>query len=401
MQIQFPQSFFWGAALSSYQSEGGNFNSDWAIWEKEKNLQPAKLASDHYSRFREDFRLASQLRLNCLRLSFEWARIYPSRGVVAEEELAHYKEVIDALLALGIRPLVSLHHFTNPIWFAKSGGWLKSSNIDSFLEYVSKVSSAFKDKIEYWLVFNEPLVYIYNGFLRGNWPPGEHSLSSANKVLDNITACYEAAYQEIKRVYGSCPSKVSFSKHLRSFYPCPRFSFGLNRASASLRDRIFNNSLLERIARSQCMDFIAINYYCKEYVQFAGPLGKECEHNYHQERRNYMGWYVYPQGLYELLLRLKKFNLPIIITENGTAEEKNSDYKEYLFTHLKSIGRAISAGVDVRGYIWWSLIDNFEWDKGFSPRFGLIGIDYTTLERSIRPFALEYAEVASSNKLEI
>jgi beta-glucosidase len=149
------------------------------------------------------------------------------------------------------------------------------------------------------------------------------------------------------------------------------------------------------------MDFIGINYYCKEYVQFDGFTGRECEHTNHRERRNHPGWYVYSQGLYELLLDLNKFGLPIIVTENGSAEEKNADYSEYLNTHLHALARALHEGVDIRGYLWWALMDNFEWDKGFAERFGLLNVDYSTLERSVRPFALEYAKIASHNKVEI
>lgn len=401
MVIHFPQLFLWGAALSSYQAEGGNFNSDWAAWEKEKKLQTAGKACDHYSLFKEDFRLARQLNLNSLRISFEWARIYPAPGTIAHQELNHYIEVINTLAALGLKPLVSLHHFTNPLWFIQKGGWLTASNIDFFLEYVRTIASAFKDKVEYWIIFNEPLVYIYNGFVKGNWPPGAHSLTVAQKVLANITSAYITAYQEIKRIYAQTPCQVSISKHLRVFSGCPHFSFGLNDVAAFVRNKLFNMQLLERLHNKRCMDFIGINYYCKEYVQFDGFAGRECTHTDHRERRNHMGWYVYPQGLYELLMRLKKFNLPVIVTENGSTEEKNTDYREYMMTHVQAVARALKDGVDIRGYLWWALMDNFEWDKGFKERFGLTNIDYSTFERSVRPFALEYAKIAAQNKVEI
>jgi beta-glucosidase len=401
MVIHFPQLFLWGAALSSYQTEGGNFNSDWTAWEKEKNLQAAGRACDHYSLYKEDFRLARQLNLNSLRISFEWARIYPNPGIIADEELHHYIEVINTLRALELKPLVSLHHFTNPLWFIQKGGWQNSSNIDFFLKYVRTIASAFKDTVEYWIIFNEPLVYIYNGFVRGNWPPGTHSLTLAQKVLANITSAYITAYQEIKSIYAQTPCQVSFSKHLRLFSGCPQFSFGLNNVAAFVRHKLFNMQLLEYLSEKRCMDFIGINYYCKEYVQYDGLLGRECEHSNHRERRNHPGWYVCSQGLYELLMSLKKFGLPLIVTENGSAEEKNADYSEYLNTHVHAVAKALRDGVDIRGYLWWALMDNFEWDKGFKERFGLMNVDYSTLERSVRPFALEYAKIAAQNKVEI
>jgi beta-glucosidase len=149
------------------------------------------------------------------------------------------------------------------------------------------------------------------------------------------------------------------------------------------------------------LDFIALNYYCKEYTKFKGLLGDECSHDFHKERKNYLGWHVYPQGLYRILISLNKFSLPILVTENGTAEDKQHFYEDYMMTHLKSLGQAIQKGVNVIGYLWWSLIDNFEWDKGFGPRFGLAEVDYTSFERKIRPFAYKYAKICKENKLEI
>ena len=145
------------------------------------------------------------------------------------------------------------------------------------------------------------------------------------------------------------------------------------------------------------MDFIALNYYCKEYVQFRGLVGKECEHK-HKERKNYMGWNIYPEGLFELLLSLKKYKLPIIVAENGTAESQQYLYEDYLMGHVKALGRAYAKGVDVRGYLWWSLLDNFEWHHGFGPRFGLIEVDYSTFKRTVRSSAYRLRDVIDTQE---
>ncbi|MFA6281949.1 MAG: family 1 glycosylhydrolase, partial [Candidatus Omnitrophota bacterium] len=293
--------------------------------------------------------------------------------------------------------------FTNPIWFSQSGGWLLSKNIDYFLEYLKVAVNALRHDVHYWCVINEPMVYLYNGFIAGIWPPGIKSVKLAKKVLNNIISAYRDGYQEIKNIYKQegLECNVSFAKHVRKFAACPKFNFGQNFISTLLRDKIFNIDLLDYLSGKHCLDSIDINYYCKEYVKFNGPLGSECCHPHHKERKNFLGWNAYPQGLYEFLKRFQKYKLPIFITENGTAENNDSLYQEYLLSHLNSVARAVSEGIDIKGYFWWSLIDNFEWDKGFSPRFGLIEVDYNNFKRKIKPFAYTYAKICKDNKITI
>ena len=401
MQFKFPSTFFWGAALSSYQCEGQNFNTDWFLWEKDHGLEEASNACRHYDFFEQDFEIAAKLNLNSLRISIEWARIFPQSEACDEGQLQHYHKVIDSLIKFGLKPMVTLHHFTNPLWFCERGGWLNSKNIDFFLKYVSTTVESLKRKVQYWFVFNEPLVYLFKGYIEGAWPPGVKSLKEANKALENIIQAYCLCYDEMKRIYrgSNSPVYVSLTKNLRIFEPCPRHNFGLNNFAAFMRSKLFNFPLIKRLHKRGCMDFLAINYYCKEYSAFSGLAGKDCGHTDHKERKNYLGWYIYPQGLYGLLKKLKRFNLPIIITENGTPENEDSLYLDYLITHLKSIARAMSEGVDVRGYLWWSLLDNFEWDQGFGPRFGLTHVDYSTFKRTIKPFALQFSNICKDNAL--
>jgi beta-glucosidase len=286
MQIELPSSFLWGAAISSYQTEGKNFNTDWCLWEKERKLEEAGIACNHYYLFKKDFELARQLNLNCLRFSLEWARVCPEPGVYLDQELEHYKEVVATLLKFNLKPIATLHHFTNPIWFVKKGGWLSSENIDFFLEYLKRTVEALKDKIEYWLIINEPLVYIYNSFVLGIWPPGVKSLNDALRVLKNIISAYIVGYEEIKMIYSDTPVQISLAKHLRTFSACPKYNFGLNSLSAYLRDRAFNLYLLDYLKKKDRLDFIAINYYCKENVRFKGLMGEECKHDFSNERKN-------------------------------------------------------------------------------------------------------------------
>ncbi len=402
MQVELPSSFLWGAALSSYQCEGGNFNTDWSRWEKDHGLEPAAGACGHYRLYSEDFRFARELKLNSLRFSTEWARICPSAGVVSEKELTHYRQEAGVLRGYNIEPLITLHHFTNPLWFMNKEGWLRRENIDFFLFYLQKTVTALKGEVSWWLIFNEPLVYIYNGYLRGIWPPGKKSLSDARKALNNILAAYLTGFQEIKRIYrpDSTGVKISLAKHFRVFRGCPGINFGLNSLSAFLRNRCFNQRLIDYLEQKHSLDFIGINYYCKEYTRFRGVFGGQCRHRHHAERKNYLGWDVYPEGFYQVLKSAGKSGRPLIVTENGTAETNNQLYEDFLADHLKSLGRAVQGGVDVRGYFWWSLLDNFEWDRGFKCRFGLLEVDYATLTRKIRPFAHTYAKICRENRIE-
>ncbi|UCG34588.1 MAG: glycoside hydrolase family 1 protein [Candidatus Omnitrophota bacterium] len=402
MQVYFPSSFLWGAALSSYQCEGQNYNCDWYLWEKEKNLEPAAKACEHYRLFRSDFELARQLNLNSLRISLEWSRIYSDPDTVVEKEIAHYWQVLDTLGDFKIKPLVTLHHFTNPLWFMGKDGWLVLRNIDYFLKYLCKAVEALHEKVDTWLIFNEPLVYIYNGFIEGIWPPGKRSVSDAKKALANIEAAYIEGYRHIKRIYRNEGKtvEVSLAKNLRDFLPAPGVQKPLNCLAASLRSYLFNFRLLDRLAKRNCLDFLGINYYCREYDRFKGVLGEELKEVVGAGRKNALGWYVNSQSFYKLLVKLKRYYLPIIITENGTAEKREQLYELYLTNHLESVGRAILDGVNIKGYLWWSLLDNFEWDKGFWPRFGLVEVDYSNSKRRIKPFAHIYAKICKERKLE-
>lgn len=400
-QVQFPARFLWGASLSSYQHEGANYDCDWHLWEKEKRLEPCGAGCDHYNLFDQDFKSAKALNLNSLRISFEWSRINPKPGEFSQAEIEHYQAVLASLLKYDLKPLVTLHHFTNPSWFNASGGWLNSRNVDCFLKYLQTIVAATKDRIDTWLIFNEPLVYIYQGFIAGVWPPGECSLIKARKALANILAAYSAGYEEIKRIYGNNSVSVSLAKHMRVFSACSQGLKPLNSLAAFLRSYQFNRKIISYLVKHQKLDFIGLNYYCKEYVKFKGLVGRNCDHDLHQERKNYLGWLINSQSFYQILLSLKKLKLPIIITENGTAESQDIFYQEYLNSHLKVVARAILDSVDIGGYFWWSLLDNFEWDKGFKPRFGLLEVDYSDFKRTPRKFANNYAKIALANKIEI
>lgn len=404
--LEFPKGFLWGAATSAHQVEGNNINSDWWEWEKRVGLpQTSGQACRHYQLYKEDFALASQLSHNVHRLSVEWSRIEPEEGRFREEEINHYREVILSLKQLNIEPIVTLHHFTSPLWLAKLSGWDNRKIEGYFLRYVEKVVGALCDKVDYWVTINEPMVYTYYSYIMGSWPPQEKSFLKAKKVIDNMANSHIKAYGLIHDIYSrkklSSPS-VSIAHNMQAFVPCnPALK---NRFAVYLRDKIFNRDFIERLIRNNTLDFIGVNYYTRGLIEVEGwglnnLLMDVCKKGHDPLKKNTMGWDIYPRGIHDLLLKLKKYNLPVFILENGICVDDDNTRWEYIYEHLKNVHLAIEQGVKVLGYIYWSLLDNFEWDKGFIPRFGLIEVDYHTYKRTIRESARKFSLVCKSNQL--
>lgn len=405
--IEFPKDFFWGAATSAYQVEGNNLNSDWWEWEKRAGLKETSgQACRHYELYSEDFDLAKLLNHNAHRFSIEWSRIEPEEGNFLEKELEHYRQVILSLRERNIEPIVTLHHFTNPLWFANLGGWQNRKVLPYFLRYVEKIVETLCDKVNFWITINEPMVYIYHGFIIGTWPPQEKSFFKAMRVKKNLLISHRKAYQLIHRIYQkknlSSPS-ISIAQNMQAFLPClPTLR---NKFATYLRDRFFNFEFIERLLRAKTLDFMGINYYTRSLVEverwgFRNLVYETCHKNHYPLKKSSLGWDIYPEGLYKLLLRLKKYNLPIFITENGLCTEDDNLRWEFIVQHLKNLHRAIEEGAKVLGYIYWSLLDNFEWDKGFNPHFGLVAVDYLNFERRIRESAKKFSLVCKTGRLD-
>jgi len=404
--MQFPHNFLWGAASSAHQVEGNNINSDWWEWEKRVGLkEPSGQACWHYQLYKEDFDLAKSLNHNAHRLSVEWSRIEAVQGEFSEQELAHYREVILSLKEHNIEPIVTLHHFTNPLWFAKIGGWKNKKAIDYFSRYVDKVVTALGDQVHFWVTINEPLIYVYKSYILGEWPPQKKSLNLARKITHNLAIAHIKAYRLIHSIYKkrsfSRPS-VSIAQNLQAFVACPPTL--KNKFAAYLGERLYNFGFVEKLMRHRVLDFIGINYYGPFFMEAHGwrlkNLLLEASRQEHRElKKNTLGWYIYPEGLYQLLIKLKRYKLPIFILENGICSQDDQLRWDYIRQHLVNVHRAMQEGVAVLGYIYWSLLDNFEWDKGFAPRFGLIDVDYRDYKRTIRESARKFAEVCKTGVL--
>ncbi len=403
--LKFPQNFLWGAATSAFQVEGNNIHSDWWEWEKQRGQEVSGQACCHYQLYKQDFALAKELGHNAHRFSIEWARVEPREGEFSDTQIKHYLDVILSLKSLGIEPIVTLYHFTIPSWLARQGGWQNKKAIAYFLRYIEKIVTELCEHVHFWVTINEPMVYIYYSYILGDWPPQQRSFFSAKKVLDNLLNAHIGAYWLIRRVYAekNCNRPmISVAKNLQAFVAFSN-SFR-DRCAVYLRNRFFNLNFVETLRRSNTLDYIGINYYSRMVAQTRnwGLRSLLIDKNDNADfglKKNSLGWVIYPQGLYDLLLSLKSFNLPIMILENGICTDDDNLRWEFIRQHLEKIHLAISKGINILGYIYWSLLDNYEWDKGFSPRFGLIEVDYNNFERKPRESAKRFAQVCTSGML--
>ena len=405
--IEFPRNFLWGAATAAHQVEGNNTNSDWWRWEKGSGLEEASgAACRHYELYQEDFALAKNLGHNAHRFSIEWSRIEPRPGEFDEEALKHYRDVIWALRERNIEPIVTLHHFTNPIWFAEKGGWLCHKAPQYFQAYVSKVVETVCDLVHYWITINEPMVVVYYCYISGVWPPHKKSFFKQRKATAHLIDAHIEAYDCIHAIYERrrlYVPMVSIAKHFRAFVPCRRTL--RNKWSVYLRDKLFNRDFIEALLDRGALDFLGVNYYTRTSVDLEGwglkPfLLAECNTGCDPRPQSSLGWDIYPEGLYDILLRLAQYNYSLFILENGISVADDTVRWHYIAEHLKSVNCAMTQGVRILGYLYWSLIDNFEWDKGFGHRFGIIEVDYQTFKRTIRASGYKFAQVCRTGKLE-
>lgn len=384
--LKFPPDFLWGSATSAYQVEGGIENNDWAQAAREGKVPPAGWATDHYDLYEKDFDLAKSLGHNAHRFSVEWARIEPEEGKFSEEAIEHYRKVIQALRARGLEPFVTLWHFTNPIWFAEKGGFENKKAPEVFARYCEHVVRRLGNLVKFWMTLNEPMVYVGESYWYRQWPPFKKNILKIIRVTNYLAVSHNVAYQKIKFFDPSL--QVGIAHNVKSYESDESLVYRLLSAIA-----IFfrNHWFLQKISHAQ--DFIGANYY------FHRGFGEKVFHE-----KTDMGWEIYPKGLYNVLVQLKRYKKPIYITENGLADSKDEKRAKFIKDHLYWAHRAIQEGVDLRGYFYWSLLDNFEYNfkktvQAFNLRFGLIEVDYNTMERHIRPSAYEYAKICRSNSL--
>jgi beta-glucosidase len=410
----FPSSFLWGTAASAHQVEGGNTNNDWWEWEgKGRTADGSRsgAACDHYRLFEQDFSALQKQHHNTHRFSVEWSRIEPRQGRWDKQAVAHYQRVIRSLNARGLAPMLTLHHFTNPLWLARMGGWENPRVVDLFERYARFAARELGKDVGLWITINEPVVYAYECYVSGIGPPGKNDFSAAMRVIRHMLLAHAAAYHVLHDVLGgSC--RVGFAKHYRVLDPFRGGSF-FDRLLSLCFDFMFNRmfpaacrsgiipppaAFFRRVrGLKNTMDFLAVNYYTRELIRF--DISKADSFFMSMSTKpgakvNSLGWEFYPFGLFRFLKMLGKYDKPVYITENGTCVADDTERARFIVAHLRQAHRAVSRGIDVRGYYYWSCLDNFEWAEGFTPRFGLTEVDYKTQRRTLRESGKLYAEIA-------
>ncbi len=397
---EFPKKFLWGVSTSAYQIEGGVVN-DWSQWEKsdkrKKELQKrgekvdeyvCGQACDSYNRWQEDIDLVEKLNCNSYRFGLEWARVEPEKGSWQRGEIDHYRKILQELKKRNITTVLTLWHWTNPLWLKHKNGWQNREVVKDFSQYTEKMVEELGDLVDYWVTLNEPMVHVVNGYLIEKFPPNKKGLLKANKAFRNLALAHQEAYNIIHRKYPQ--AQVSITKLTNDFQPARKWC-PLEKAIARAAHYFWNDRLMKKIENH--LDYIGLDYYFHNRIVWHPPFRKNMN-----KKVNDMGWEIYPEGIYNVLKYLAKYQKPIIILENGLADSEDKHREMFIREHLEYIHKAIQEGVDVRGYFHWSLLDNFEWAEGFWPKFGLCEVDRKTFERRMRPSAKTYARICKNNR---
>lgn len=389
-------------------------------------IEPSGRACDHYNRFREDFALAKELGHNAHRLGLEWSRLERKEGVWDQHEWDHYKAVINELLKAGIEPIVTLNHFTVPLWFSDLGSWTKAGSIELFTRFAVKAVLELGKEVRYWVTINEPNILSALSYYYGQWTPCEKDLKKALAVLVNLMKSHVSAYTVMHETARSSADikrpEIGIAKAVTAFHPCSFFSLH-DLLSAQARNVFHNHSFIrsvidglisipgfpeEKLATGDALDFIGLNYYFRQFIRSRKgtfrkqPMGEVCSPSRHKNAGALtdMGWEIYPRGIYETVKSISRYGKPIIITENGVATKNDAVRKAYIRDHLSQLLKAVNRGFPVKGYLHWSLMDNFEWAEGYSKLFGLIAVDRASQKRFIRPSAEYYASVIRSGQVQ-
>ncbi len=420
---RFPETFLWGAATSAYQIEGAAEadGRGLSIWDRfcekpgnVRNGESGALACDFYHRYRDDIALAHDLGVNAFRLSISWPRVLPEgHGSVNDAGLDFYDRVVDELLANEIEPVVTLYHWDLPAALEDAGGWPERATAEAFSGYVEAVAARLGDRVRHWITLNEPWVIAWLGYGYGIHAPGRTSTADAIAAAHHVLLSHGLATEILRREAPGSQVGVSIDLEAAQSASDAPEDIEAARAFDGHRNRwfldpVFRGSypadVLERLAPHEPpvrdgdleliaapIDFLGVNYYQRRVVAGANGSGWQFVHQDDSTHTD-IGWEVSPDGLYELMVRLRDEYAPpaILITENGAAftdvrghdaAVRDPERAEYIAAHVDALERAIAAGVPVAGYFVWTLLDNFEWALGYGTRFGLVYVDFATLER--------------------
>jgi beta-glucosidase len=413
----FPKGFLWGTATASHQVEGNNTNNNWHAWEEAGHtVHKSGLAADWWGgRWREDFDRAAETGQNAHRFSIEWSRVQPTPDRWDEEAIEKYRSMLRGLRERNLTALVTLHHFTDPLWVSEKGGWESEEIVPLFDKYVRKMVDALKEYTNLWVTINEPNVYALSGYVRGEFPPGKKDIKLSMRVLANMLRGHAAAYRAIHELQPE--ARVGYALHYRPMIPRLSWSpldivmrnirySGVNMGFPSaistgvMKSPVGNVNIPEA---KGTQDYLGLNYYSVDTVWFditrPGELFSNSGYpkNADMSDTNFLA--NIPEGIFNSIKWITRTypNLPIIITENGVEDFDDHMRPRYLAGHLHQVWRAVNFNWPVKGYFHWSLVDNFEWERGWTQRFGLWGLDLDTQKRIRRPSVDFYAEICKEN----
>jgi beta-glucosidase len=406
--LNFPEGFLWGTASAAHQVEGDNRNNDWWLFEQE----PGRIqggdrsleADDHYRRYREDFRLLRKMHNNAHRLSIEWSRVEPRAGEFDPRQLRHYRDVLGELREQGLRPMLTLHHFSSPIWFSERGGWTAAEAPAAFLRFVRRVVDELGDLVDLWCTINEPNIYAANGWVVGEFPPGRKGdVVGMWRVLANMRRAHLVAYRAI---HERLPDAAVGLSHHRFLF-LPERAVRRDRLAARLAGGFMERWPVGRLRREPVVeaeaDWIGIAHYWAQNAAF-DPRRPRAQFlrlsNVPGLPVTDMGWASDPSWMRRVLNEVRHLGKAVYVTENGISTRDDAVRAAYLPQVLRSVHGAIEDGVDVRGYFHWTGFDNFEWARGYSQKFGLIAVDRATQEREVKPSGHLYARIAAANAVE-
>jgi beta-glucosidase len=411
--FSFPADMRWGVATSAHQVEGGNTNNDWWDWEQ----QPGRIAEGHtsgkacdwWTNAEADFDRAAAMGLNALRLSVEWSRVEPSPGEFDDAALGRYWEMLTELRTRGIEPMVTLHHFTNPLWLAEQGGWENRDTVPLFARFAGRVVRALGKQCDLWCTINEPSIIALLGYMHGSFPPGRNDFRAAMAVLRNLLLGHAAAYGAVHEVQPS--ARVGLAHTMIPMDPAsPRSR--LDRWASRLPDALMNEAIISSLARGRwalplgvgpawrlrkTLDWVGLNYYTRHIVRFDRTQRRAffARQGQAPDAELLDGGFgeFHPRGIFRCIRRLRRLGVPIYITENGTPDEDDDQRPRHLLAHLHQVWHAIQLCCPVMGYYHWTLVDNFEWARGWTMHFGLFSLDRKTQKRRPRRSAELYASI--------
>ena len=404
--FELPKNLSLGCATAATQIEGGDKNNSWYEWSaqgKAKGKATTLRANNHWQLYEDDIKLMARMGMEYYRFGVEWSRIEPSRGVFDKNAIAHYRKELELLLRYHIRPLLTLHHFSNPLWFEKMGAFTSSESAKIFTEYAVYVVEHLKDLCQEYVTINEPNVYVANSYILDIWPPAKKSISKGIQVLKNMVLSHVSVYKEIHRICKN--AKVGFANHLRVFVPFSSKN-PFETLLAKLMSYFFQDAITKSMATGKLQfpigvsaplgegkyyDFIGINYYTRNAVKcFTNAALPNCQ-------TNDLGWDIYPEGLTQLVKsQYEQYKAPVWITENGTCDKEDSFRAAYIYSHIKQIA---DNNLPVERYYYWTLMDNFEWLEGESAPFGLVACDFETQKRTVRNSGEFYSEMIKTKRV--